>query len=446
MNASLRVRLLLSAAVLVGLALALIWATLSSLFSGFIAREYERQLVAVIDTLAANMEKDAQGWRLTTLPSDPRYSIPASGLYWQVMHQGRDFDHSRSLWDGDLVPGETALAGTQLFQMTGPDEETLLGVSQPIILGEGGGEFAVEMRAAINRSEYDAARDDFSSRLALMLAIAGAVLIAASALQVYVGLLPLNALRDGVSRIRAGAIARMPLEGPSETMPLVGELNELLEARESDVEKARQRAADLAHGLKTPLTVLAQIADRLRQKRAGAAMAQEMHEQIDTIRQRVDRQLALARMSGLHAASTEAGGALARLVEVMRRISAAQKLQWRLEAGEGLTLAADPADFSEAVGNVLDNARKWARTTVLVTAQRRGRLVAVGIEDDGEGVPDAEISRVLERGGRLDTAASETGLGLAISREIVEAHGGAIALARSPLGGLKVELSWPARG
>jgi signal transduction histidine kinase len=173
---------------------------------------------------------------------------------------------------------------------------------------------------------------------------------------------------------------------------------------------------------------------------ASAAIA----EQVDAIRQRVDRQLALARMSSLHGRRTELRDAVAKLIAVVRQLPTEGPLSWENRISEGLAAACDPADFSEAMGNVLDNARKFAQSRVVISAANEAGRVAVKVEDDGPGVPEAEIGRILMRGGHLDGRASETGLGLAITADILEAHGGRLAVENRKEGGLCVRLDWPA--
>jgi signal transduction histidine kinase len=230
--------------------------------------------------------------------------------------------------------------------------------------------------------------------------------------------------------------------GPSETQALVREINDLLTAREDAVEKARQRASDLAHGLKTPLTLMAQIVERMSARRDDG-MAEEMHEQISIIRKRVDRQLALARMAAVHTGSTDVTEVTGKLVEIMRRISEGDRVLWETSLPDGLVAAADATDFSEALGNVLDNARKWAKSRVEISSAETADRISIFVDDDGTGVTETERERIRERGRRLDTHDSETGLGLAICSDIVEAYGGDLDIDRSALGGLKVTLTWP---
>ncbi len=442
MRTSLRLRLLAFSALFVALALAAVWQLLGSLFERQIAHEYEARLGAVIDTLAANLVKGDGGWRLEREPVDPRYTMPGSGEYWQVTGQGVSL-RSRSLWDGLLKGEGRKVAGGPIFTQTGPIDDPVVALASAITIGEGADAGSFTIVAATPRENFDTAVADFRSQLVAMLTIAGLALLVASALQVTLGLAPLTALSRQVADVRSGAARRLPETGPPETGALVREVNKLLEAREQDVEKARHRASNLAHALKTPLTILAQIAEQLSGKSARAA---EIGEQVEAIRQRVDRQLALARMSALTGVSTEVEPVIRKLVYVVRRLPTEAPLRWNLTLEPGLAAACDAADFSEALGNVLDNARKFAVSAIEVASTAGPGTVAVTVCDDGPGVAEHELARIIERGGRLDSKASETGLGLAITAEILEAHGGSLTVANGPEGGLAVTLAWPRAG
>ncbi|MFZ1813156.1 MAG: HAMP domain-containing sensor histidine kinase [Rhizobiaceae bacterium] len=440
---SLRLRLLFAAAILILFALGAVWLILVDLFERDVAAGYERELIAVIDTLAANLDVSGQQPSLTQEPSDPRYSIPASGHYWQLDDGKGNLLRSRSLWDQELEPRiGRAVANSSLLWALGPDGQALIAERQEITFGDPGSEKIFIVTAAMAREGFDLARDEFSRSLAIMLAITGAALVLASALQVYLGLIPLDQLRKDVNAVRSGVKPRMPESGPGETRLLVNEINELLDLRDDAIERARNRASDLAHGLKTPLTVLSHVADKLADGNQATSSG-EMHEQIGIIRQRIDRQLALARMGAVRKSSTPVREATERLVAIMRRLTQASAITWEEDCQAG-TAMCDQTDFSEALGNVLDNARKYTRRRVAVTAREADGHIRISVEDDGPGVPVEKRQAVLARGVGLEDTASETGLGLAIAHEILSAHGGALELAQSSLGGLKVVLVWPA--
>jgi signal transduction histidine kinase len=251
-----------------------------------------------------------------------------------------------------------------------------------------------------------------------------------------------------LSDVHEGRERQVEGEYPAEIQPLVTDLNVLLAHRDRRVQDALARAGDLAHGLKTPLAVLAQEAER--SEAAGhAESAAVLNQQVERMRRHVDFHLAHARA----AASGATPGARASI-----QISAeglARTLQ-RLHAGRGLDIATDVPiahavrghreDLDEMLGNLLDNACRWARSRVVISSTQQDGHVTIAIDDDGPGLPDAMRDAVLQRGVRADEAAPGSGFGLAIVREIAELYGGSIVLDRSTLGGLRARLQLPAAG
>ena len=262
------------------------------------------------------------------------------------------------------------------------------------------------------------------------------------------GLSSLTRLRERLSAVHDGRERQVEGEYPAEVQPLVTDLNLLLEHRDRRVQEALARAGDLAHGLKTPLAVLGQEAERAEAAGHDESAA-VLHQQVERMRRHVDFHLAHARA----AASGATPGARAPI-----QISAeglTRTLQ-RLHAGRGLHIATDvPAehairghreDLDEMLGNLLDNACKWARSRVVVSSTHLNGHVTIAVDDDGPGLPDAMRAAVLQRGVRADEAAPGSGFGLAIVRDIAELYGGSIVLDRSSLGGLRARLQLPAAG
>jgi signal transduction histidine kinase len=264
--------------------------------------------------------------------------------------------------------------------------------------------------------------------------------------QVKNGLSALDDLRKRLGAVRDGREQRVTGTFPSEVSPLVHDLNALLEHREHAVRRAVAKAGDLAHGLKTPLAVLAQEAER-----ADAAghrdLAASIAQQVDRMRRQVDYHLAQARA----AASGAAPGARCPIAASAEPLA---RTLLRLYAERGVTIdavvAADHAfrgqreDLDEMLGNLVDNACKWARTRVAVASSAHDGVVVVTVDDDGPGLDASMREAVLQRGVRADEAAPGSGLGLAIARDIAELYGGSIALDASPLGGLRAKLTLPA--
>jgi signal transduction histidine kinase len=280
---------------------------------------------------------------------------------------------------------------------------------------------------------------------ALVAAICAACLIA-GLVQVRRGWSPITRLRARLARLDAGSTRRLDGEYPSEVAPLVGDLNALLDQREASVARARASAGDLAHGLKTPLAVLLQEADRAAA--AGQAdLADAIREQVERMRRQVDYQLAQARADatrrGRAGASTPVAGAVGALVRTMERLHADRGLTIEVDVAADLRVRVDREDLDEMLGNLLDNACKWGRRRVRVSALGEAAAVVVAIDDDGPGLDPPMRQAVFERGVRADAAAPGSGLGLAIVRDLASACGGDVTFAGSPLGGARVRLRLP---
>ena len=280
----------------------------------------------------------------------------------------------------------------------------------------------------------------------LVAAICAACLVA-GLLQVRRGWSPINQLRARLARLDAGAERRLDGEYPSEVVPLVGDLNALLDQREESVARARASAGDLAHGLKTPLAVLLQEADRAAA--AGQSdLAGAIREQVDRMRRQVDYQLAQARADATRRArgtSTLVAESAEALGRTLRRLHAERGLTIEVDVAPDLTVRIDREDLDELLGNLLDNACKWGRRRALVSAARDGEHVVVTIDDDGPGIAPSMRQAVFERGVRADEAAPGSGLGLAIVRDLAIACGGEVTFAEAPIGGLRVQLRLPRR-
>lgn len=276
--------------------------------------------------------------------------------------------------------------------------------------------------------------------------LVGVALMAGGIVGVRQGLMPFRRLREKLSAVRTGEDRRVAGEYPSEVQPLIDELNALLEDRETAVKRAVRTAGDLAHGLKTPLALLAQVADQ-----AGAEghpeLAESISQQVERMSRQVNYHLARAR-----AAASGAAGAPP--CPVAACADALVRTVLTLYGGRGLEISSGIAgelrarvqqeDLDEILGNLLDNACKWAKSSIALGASRSGAMLVLTVDDDGPGLTPAQRNVVLERGVRLDEASPGSGLGLAIVRDLAELYGGSISLHESRLGGLRVEVSLPA--
>lgn len=449
MVGSLRLRLLAAASGAIVLALAVAGLGLVLLFE----RHVERRLGAELDTYLLQIAsrvtfgQDGQpvlGGKL----ADPRFEEAYSGLYWQIHDEasGRDY-RSRSLWDTrlDLPADSPALGERHIHDIDGPQHTRLLLHERRLAFATPAGERTLRIAAAIDRADITALRDGFASDVLYSLLLLALVLILAAWAQVAIGLRPLAALRHGLAAVREGRAVRLHVRGPAEVAPLVNEVNALLEAQEDSIRRARDRAADLAHSFKTPLTALLADAGRLRDQ-GHAAIADEIAHTAVLMRGNIERELTRSRIRNVRSAPAVAlGPAVQALLATLKRTPRGESVAFATGIAPDLSARVEQDDLNEILGNLLENAVRHARSQVGVRAGRIAGAIRIDIEDDGPGIAEAERMAVLARGKRLDSSGSGAGLGLAIVSEILDHYGGKLMLGRSDLGGLKVSLDLPAQ-
>src|SRR5690606_17779613 len=422
-------------------ALALAALGLVLLFEKHVERRIESELGVYLDQIIANLDRDGDGALVVAdVLADPRFDQPLSGLYWQVQ-AGDAALRSRSLWDGDLsLPSDELADGVvHRHRIIGPAGAELLALERSVRLPARLGNASVRAAVALDNREISAATRAFAADLLPYLGVLAAVLIAAAYAQVTFGLSPLATIRKRLAGIREGNATRLGKAFPKEVQPLAAEVDALLEAREQEAERARSRAADLAHGLKTPLQVLAGDVARLRQK-GEADIAAEIEQVATAMRRHVERELARARLkSGVSTARANVREVIDRVLAVVMRTPDGARLAWTVECPPQLLARIDADDLAEAIGNLVDNAARHARRAVRVEARAEDRRVKLLISDDGPGIPPERMSEVLARGGRLDESGTGAGLGLAIVQEIADAWAGRLEL-RSEGAGLQAEM------
>ncbi len=452
---SLRFRLLAGAAVWVALALMLAGWIIADLFQTHVRQRFEAELTNHLEQLAAVLEIGADGRPALRQPlSDPRFRRPLSGLYWQVGESGDAPLRSRSLWDSVLpLPDDRVEDGVlHRHDVTGPANQSLFVLERFVLLPERAE--PIRIAVAADRAELAGVTRAFNATLALSLAVLAVTLIVAALIQVQIGLKPLSRLRGALTEVRAGRKKRFDVAMPTEIRPLVEDLNALLAHAEETVGRGRLQAGNLAHALKTNLAVLANEAATLDERNArevGAAMVR----QVELMRRHVDHHMARARAAaarGVPGISTPVPDCVAALARVMRKLHAAKALDIRVDTADGLLFAGEREDLDEMLGNLLDNACKWARGRVDVTGRvemgrmEDGGMLSITLDDDGPGLPDNCREAVLEPGVRLDESTPGTGLGLAVVRDVARLYGGDVQLGASPLGGLRATLRLPAAG
>ncbi|WP_051448359.1 sensor histidine kinase [Bradyrhizobium sp. WSM1417] len=439
---SLRLRLIAGGFVAILVALTIAGAGLTLLFERHVTRSIGDDLDVYLKQLLAGIDVDAQGKLVVGRPpADPRFADPLSGLYWQVSDDDGQVLRSRSLWDTalDLPQDEPSPGELHRHVILGPANARLLVSERRVLLTVSDRRAPVRVAVAGDLARALAAAAQFARDLVLALGLLSLVLAVATSIQVGLGLRPLDALRRGVADVRSGQRKHLPVDVPAEVKPLVEEVNSLIDAQEREIERSRSRAADLAHGLKTPLAALAADVALLR-RRGEQDVAQAIESVGDAMSRHVDRELARARARGTARQRGHISTPLRPLVEslmlTLARTPTAQRLEFRTCIKGEPSVPLDRTDLAEVLGNLLENAARHAKSQVRIGADATANP-AITVEDDGPGIASAERARVLERGARLDERGEGAGLGLAIVQDVLSAYRWQLVLTDSELGGLK---------
>ena len=445
---SLRFRLLAGSLVWILAALSLSGFFLADLFREHVAVRLHAELQVQLDQLTANVEfGDDLRPSLLSVLSDPRLQKPYSGLYWQVDGEGaHDIGllRSRSLWDTVLtVPADRLDDGqVHIHRIGGPDGATLVMMERVVRLADHP-DLPLRLIVAVDEQTMEGPVREFVGLLVLALCILAGGLGAAVFIQVWAGLAPLRRLRSGLAEVRDGRSRALEGRFPDEVRPLVDEFNAVLGRDAELVMRARTQAGNLAHAVKTPLAILANAAAA-----EDSDLARLVVEQVGAARRQVDYHLARARAAAavqVPRVRTRLRPVLEALLRVMQRLhpDRALMVEWCGVAG-GAVFRGEEQDLQEMLGNLLDNACKWAtsRVEVKVTLDRQGLVVS--IDDDGPGLAEEARQAVFERGVRTDEQVPGSGLGLAIVNDLAQLYGGAVMLEVSPGGGLRAVLSLPA--
>ena len=450
---SLAGRLILAAAVWAALGLAAGGWVLSETFGSAMRDNFDTSLQVDLDGMIAAADADPGG--AITMQAqylNHRFKPAYSGLYWQIEPQdGMPVTFSHSLLDQTLHPRDLRkVKELQWGYADGPLDQRLRVLVQqvkfPITATSSKTDYkAYTFIVAGDLARVDAAVAEFNTTIFWSFAALFFGFVAAVFIQVRVGLQPLRRVKDALARIRDGSAQRLEGHFPAEIAPLAAELNSLIEHSSEVVGRARAHVSNLAHFLKTPLTVLAAEAEA-----APGALADAVMKQVGVMRRQVDHYLARARTAGalnVLGNRTPVAPVLDDLARVLRRIHAERGLAITVACPEELCFRGERQDLEEMAGNLMDNACKWAKKEIAVTAVRlEGRTLRLMVEDDGPGLAPENLSRVLSRGARLDESVPGSGLGLSIVRDISKLYGGELALGRAGKGGLSAFLILPALG
>ena len=413
---------------------------------------YDERLHVYLKTLVADLA-DAETPDKATLGAlgEPRFDILLSGWYWQVTQIDKPKGlviSSRSLFDAslprlDAADIQTKGGGFRASYVDGPDGTRLRAVERTIELGTDG-RFLIVVAAPAGDIEMDVA--EFVRALILTFILLGIGLVATTLLQVRFGLTPLNRMRETLAALRAGKAEKLPLNLPDEIEPLARELDALVDSNKQIVERARTHVGNLAHALKTPLSVIANEA----QANAGP-LADKVLSQTRVMRDQIEHHLQRARIAAavsVVGTVTEARPVIEAITRTMEKVHRGKRFATHFHAPHDLRFRGEKQDLEEMLGNLVDNAGKWAVNSVSVSTgmqEVNGRpMLVVTIEDDGSGVPAERLPELGQRGRRLDETVPGTGLGLSIVADLVSLYGGAIRFESASAGGLKVVLTLPA--
>nr|WP_238934887.1 sensor histidine kinase [Maricaulis parjimensis] len=455
MRSSLAFRLFAGAAAWALVLLLLGAIALTTLYQRSVLRTMDERLESVVDALVAAAETDPAGdVVLARRPSDVAYGRVFSGRYWQIFEDneteagGDVLAVSRSLWDETLIPPPDIVMaahdapGTHFTTDTkGPSGEPLRVTGQAIQLSGQTG--LIMVLAAEDRRPADRDVRNFAILSGVMFLGFATAIAAGVFFQVRIGLAPVLRMRDSVAEVREGHAQRVDGQYPTELQPLADELNAMLDHSRELVERSRTHVGNLAHALKTPIAVLKNEAHG-----QDGALADMVDKQTSVMTSQVEHHLRRARAAA-HAkaigARTDVAPVVKGLARTLEKINRAKGLTITAEAPETLRFKGEGQDLDEMVGNLMDNACKWARSTVRVSAERTGeRQLTIMIEDDGPGLDEQECESALKRGVRLDEQAPGSGLGLAIVGDLARAYEGELTLGRSALGGLSAKIMLPA--
>ena len=406
------------------------------LFEAGLQRYLENGLRKESENLLVALVRGPSGLQLDERRISAAYQRPFSGYYFRI-----DFDkgtwRSRSLWDLDMP--KPAAPGLSDSHELGPEGQQLLALRADYRrLGQD-----ISISVA---QDYSPVREGFRRMQQIGLGMGLVALILVLVLQrmtVTRSLRPLERARQQIAQLQQGQRSQLDAEVPSELAPLVGQINHLLSHTEDSLRRSRNALGNLGHALKTPLAVLLSLASSERLKDLPEVRAQ-MREQLEQIQQRLARELNRARLAGdaLPGAQFDCDAELPGLLSTLGMIHG-EELLLASDVPPGLLLPWDREDFLELLGNLLDNACKWADSEVRLGIGSNAEGYQVWIDDDGPGIPEGQRQQVLERGSRLDEQVDGHGLGLGIVRDIVEAWGGQLSLLESPLGGLRVSIELP---
>jgi signal transduction histidine kinase len=450
---SLALRLFVSATAWTVVILFVTGFVLSSLYRQAVERSFDRRLIVYLRTIVSDVAAPEDiSDRTPHSLGEPLFDLPLSGWYWQVTRLQTtkpDVRASRSLWDAGLprlADRNVAIdaEGTRRAYVDGPEDQRLRQIERAIDLGEDG---RYLVAVAGDSQEIEEETRSFDRTLMITFGILIVVLVLTTVFQVRFGLSPLKRISDGLARIRGGTADRLHGQFPVEIESLAREINALLDANREIVERARTHVGNLAHALKTPLSVMVNEASA----RTGDPLAKKVVEQAEIMHDQMQRHLERARLAARASTVgtiTEVVPVVQALARTMEKIHQHRGIAIDVDAPSAVSFHGEQPDLEEMIGNLVDNACKWAqsRVSIEIVPESNGphRAVRIIVDDDGPGLTAAQRQQVAQRGRRLDETKPGSGLGLSIVVELASLYRGNLSLGSAPIGGLRAELTLPA--
>ena len=441
MRKSLTYRLITTSIVWVGAALLVTAVLLVLLYRGHIDKHFNSSLQDHLEELVSASDMSPAGvLQMTWRPSDPRFNRPHSGWYWEIQQSGVSVVRSDSLWRDSLEVAEPDIDDiARIQQLAGPEDEPLQALVQDIIFPQSEHPLLYVVAGPVAEIEEDVRA--FTIQVAITLAVLGIGLLLAIWFQVHFGLKPLQALKQALGDIRHGEAERLPQSFPQEVQPVVSELNALLDHNAALLERARTQAGNLAHALKNPLTVI-----RNETTNIEGDQGHIIRKQADAMATSMDRylsQIRVAGTAGVLGARADVQAVVKDLVFYMKRLYRQRNIEISHVLPADCWFRGEAQDLEEMLGNLIDNACKWARSSVNITAECTDERLVIVVEDDGAGIPETHRQEVIKRGRRLDEDIPGSGLGLDIVRDIAELYRGSLYLDQSEQGGVSARLDLP---
>ncbi|WP_020085983.1 sensor histidine kinase [Hyphomicrobium zavarzinii] len=443
--ASLKNRLIVAATAWIAFGMVLAWLILSNVFRTHVTQQFYDELFVHLSELK-RLAHTENGQTVLRAPlSDPRYDVENSGYYWEIQQKGKVLARSPSMKAAPLTtpPDGRSDVGVHTHHIKGPTGELLVAES---LEWKNPGEPPVQFIIGTDKRHLESVVTSFNDTLSWSLTALGVAMAAAAALLILYAMRPLGQLNVALLKMRSANLKCLPGNYPSEVQPLVDNLNYMFASTTELVQRARTQAGNIAHGLRTPLAILTDEAYRLKSCGCGAS-ADTILAQCRKMEAQINHQTTRARVVANRlspGASSEVASVVSDVIAALSRIYAHKQLHFDVDVPPAIRAACEAQDLQEILGNIIDNAGKFAHSRVRIAAnETKSGSVEILVDDDGPGLPPEAHEVVFNVGERWDTQAAGSGLGLAIVRDLVVLYNGEIQLDTSPLDGLRVSIRLP---